>query len=148
MMDILFECLIKTKRHGILKNFKQILTSKKTGRPFIAKSHEAMEQEKWMLMKLNIEKIKQRIDMITCDVNAKFIFYFPATIFFTKKGVRSQKLGDLDNLCALPLDCLQKSGILESDNLVCSLDGCRRLPMTESNEYYLKIELSKIESQV
>lgn len=147
MNEILFKAYFMLPKHGILKNSKQILSNRSTGKPFIAKSRDAMELEKWMIQKLNIEKLKQRIQTITCDINAKFIFYYPNTVYFTKKNIRSQRLGDISNLVQLPEDCLQKTGIIANDNLIVSLDGCRRKPL-DSTSYYLEIELTKAEHDV
>lgn len=140
MSNILFHAKFKVNRHGILKNSKEIKKNFKTGKSFIGKSDRASDAEKWLLMKLNIEKIKQRVETITCDVKASFIFYYPKTVYFTKKGLRSEKLGDLSNLICLPEDCLQRAGIIANDNLICSLDGSKREPI-DSTEYYLEIIL-------
>lgn len=60
--------------------------------------------------------------------------------FFTQKGARSKHLPDLSNAVELPLDCLQAAGIIYDDNLVCSLDGSRRIPAKEN---YLEITIYK-----
>jgi Holliday junction resolvase RusA-like endonuclease len=140
--NILFKSIFKISKHGILKNSKQILFNKKTNQHFIAKSSQAMSIEKELCMRLTLEKYKSKIDTITCDVGVSIIFYFPKTVCFTKKGVRSQKLPDLDNLIAMPLDCLQKTGIIKNDTQICALDHCRRAP-TDSTEYALAIKISK-----
>lgn len=143
MSDILFKCLIKVNRHGIKKNSKQIFVNKKTGSRFIASSNNSKVSECWLMARLHIEKIKQKIDQpIDCDLNATFKFYFPKSVYFTKKGPRSKTLSDLSNLYELPQDCLQKSGIILNDTLICSHDGSRRLPI-DGPDYYLEIILSK-----
>ena len=120
--------------------------NKRTGRPFISKSDEASKIENELLMKLRLEKFKQKIDQpITCDLQAKIIFYYPETVFWTKKHERNKKLGDLDNLLSLPIDCLQKAGIIANDSQICSFDGSRRVPLPEKTQYYLDIELIKLE---
>jgi Holliday junction resolvase RusA-like endonuclease len=147
MSSILFKCLIKINRHGIKKNSKQIFMNKKTGHRFIASSNNAKVAENWLLSKLQIEKLKQKIDSpIDCDINAKFIFYFPKSVYFTKKGLRSRKLPDLDNLICLPLDCLQKSKIILDDSIVCSLDGTKRLPIN-GTDHFLEIIISRYEDE-
>lgn len=144
MSDILFKSLFKTNRHGILKNSKQIFLNKKTGMRFISSSQNSKTSEQWLLAKLQLEKLKNKIDEpIDCDINAKFIFYFPESIYYTKKGNRSLKLPDLDNLFGLVNDCLQKSKIITNDTLICSFDGSRRMPI-KGAEYFLDIQLSKI----
>jgi len=141
---ILFNCTLNVSKFGILKNSKQILINRKTGRHFIAKSDDASKLEAELLRKLHIERIKQRLDTITCDVNAKFIFHYPKTVYYTKKGERNKKVGDLSNLIQLPEDCLQKSGIIQNDVQIYSLDGSCRKPI-DSNNYFLEIELTKVE---
>lgn len=94
-----------------------------------------------MIRLLRIEKLKSRIDEpIACDVRAVFKFYFPASVYFNKKGARSKTLPDLSNLYQLPEDVLQKVGIILNDTQVESHDGSRRLPI-EGSEYWLEIEL-------
>lgn len=139
---ILFKAYLQISRFGILKNSKQILLNKRTGRPFVAKSDDAMKLEQELIRKLHIERLKQKIDLITCEVNAKFVFHYPASVFFTKKGEMSMKISDLDNLMGMPLDCLQKANILQNDIQVCGFDGTRRKPI-DSNMYYLEIELTR-----
>lgn len=144
MSEVLFKCLIKVNRHGILKNNKQIFVNKKTGARFITSSQNSKTSEQWLLSKLHLEKLKNKIDdSINCDINAKFIFYFPESVYYTKKGHRSLKLPDLDNLFGLVNDCLQKSQIITNDTLICSFDGSKRMPIKQT-DYYLEIILTKL----
>lgn len=139
---ILFRAYLQVSRFGILKNSKQILINKRTGRPFVAKSDDAMKLENELTKKLYIEKLKQRVEMITCDVNAKLVFHYPKSVYYTKKNEKSLKLADLSNLYCLPEDCLQKAGIIENDRLISSHNGSCRKPI-DSNMYYLEIELTR-----
>lgn len=140
-MDILFKAYFKVFRHGSKKNEKKIRRAGQ--RIWIGSSDKATECEKWMLRYLVKERIQQKIDTpISCDINCKFTFYYPKTVYFTKKGERNKTIGDLDNLNQLPLDCLQKVGIIINDTIVCGFDGTRREPI-EGSDYFLKIELSK-----
>lgn len=139
---VLFKSIFKVPKHGISKNSKQILSNKSTGKPFIAKSNSAIFLEKYLIRQLTIERIKQRIETITCDINSQLIFYYPNTIYFTKKGERSKTIGDLSNLYQMVEDSLQKSGIICNDTQICSHDGSRRVS-SDGTEYYLEIELRK-----
>lgn len=140
---ILFECMIETNGHGILKNNKQIFRTK-SGRSFISSSDRAKSAQEFLLTKLRIEKLRKRIDTITCDLNASFHFIYPKSVYFTKKGHRSNKVADMDNLLQLPFDCLQKSGIISNDSQICSLDGSSR-GWFDDNKYYLTIVLKRKE---
>ena len=143
---ILFNCKVKVPKHGILKNSKQILLNKKTGARFISSSNDAKMAENWLLRCLMAERFKRNLnEPIKEDVNICYKFYFPKTIYFTKAGPRSSRIGDLDNLIALPQDCLQKAGILSNDSFVCSLDGSRRVP-SDSTDYFLEIIISKFQN--
>lgn len=134
--------MIETNGHGILKNNKQIFRTK-SGRSFISSSDRAKSAQEFLLTKLRIEKLKKRIDVITCDLNASFHFIYPKSVFFTKKGHRSNKVADLSNLYELPQDCLQKSGIILNDSQICSHDSSKR-DFVDDNKYYLKIILRKL----
>jgi len=145
-MEILFQAYFRCLRHSSKKNEKRIHNA--GSRQWIGSSNKATECEKWMMRALQNEKLKQRLDKpIECDISAKFIFYFPKTVYYTKKGERSKSLSDLDNLTQLPLDCLQKSGVILNDTLVCSFDGTRRMPI-DGTDYYIKIELTKFEGDL
>jgi len=139
----LFRCLIKVHKHGILKNNKQIFFNRKTGKRFITSSQSSKTSEDWLLLKLRTEKLKLKLDEpINSDINASLKFYFPESIYYTKKGQRSLKLPDLDNLFGLVCDCLQKSQIITNDTIINSFDWSRRLPIKDS-QYYLEIILTQ-----
>lgn len=143
MDDILFKCKIKVPRHGILKNSKQIRVNKKTGARFIASSDNSTLCEAWIMRSLHMERIKQKIDEpINCDLIALFMFHFPNSVYFTKKGIRSKTLPDLDNLYSLPQDCLQKAKIIENDSIICGHDFSRRVPI-DGIDYFVEIILLK-----
>lgn len=159
---VLFKAYFKVMRHASSKNEKDIYYNKKTGRSFIGKEDKTIACQNWILNQLQIERIRQRIDEpITCDLNAKFTFYFPYSVYFTKKGQRSLTLPDLSNLYELPQDCLQydfspfkknhprykEMRIIHNDGQIVSHDGSRRLPI-EDKDYYLEIELTKYEGNI
>jgi Holliday junction resolvase RusA-like endonuclease len=144
MNKILFSCYFKVDRHASKKNEKTI---RKVGnKRFIGNKDKCDISTKWMLQKLTSERFKQRITTIDCDVNLCCTFYYPYTVYFTKKGVRSLTIGDLSNLYELPQDCLQSVGIIENDTLIVSHNGSSRQPI-KSNEYYLKIVITKTERE-
>lgn len=136
-----FKCLIEVSSHGILKNSKQILR-KFSGQRFIGTSSRAKHAQNYLNALLLREKLKARIDTIDFDVNVKFVFHYPKSVYFTKSGKRSNKVGDLSNLYELPQDCLQKVGILSSDSLIASHDGSHRAPV-DGVKYMLEIEITK-----
>lgn len=109
---------------------------------FISKSDRARFAENWLIKKLSEER-KNLDKMITCDINAKYTFYFPKSLFLTRLNVRSKKLNDLSNLVELPSDVMQKVSIIENDQQICGLDGSRRLLSPDDN-CWLEIELSSI----
>lgn len=137
----MFKCTLLVQRHSSKKNEKKI---RRCGnKSFIGKSDRAKTAEDWLILKLRAEKFKQRIDTITDDLNARFIFYFPKSVFYTKKGDRSKKIPDQSNLYELPQDVMEKVKIIENDTQICSHDGSRRM-VSKDNNYYLEIELTKI----
>jgi Holliday junction resolvase RusA-like endonuclease len=145
---IIFYCKIQISRHSSKKNEKRPMFNKGSNRFFIGKTSKAKYVENELIHRLQIEKLKTRIDLpITCDINAKLTFYFPESVYFTKKGDRSKKLPDLSNLYELPQDCLQKVGIIQNDTQIVSHDGSRRKPLS-GNNYVLEIELSHVEEEV
>ena len=139
---ILFSAYFKVLRHSAKKNEKEI--HYRGQKKWIANNSKASLAEKWMEHYLVINKLKQRIETIECDLHAKFTFYFPKTVYYTKKGVRSKNLPDLSNLYELPQDALQEVGIISDDTQICSHDGSRREPI-DGSEYYIRIELFKFE---
>jgi Holliday junction resolvase RusA-like endonuclease len=108
---------------------------------FIGKSSKAKFAEDWMIRKLS-EARKSLDKSITCDINAKMLFYFPKDIFTTKKGDRSKKLNDLSNLIELPADVMQKVSIINNDQQIVSLDGSRRIESPDEH-YWLEITLTE-----
>lgn len=137
----LFKAYFKVMRHSASKNEKTIRMNRKTGARFIGKSSKADKAYEWMLAHLLRHKFIQKLDEpIHCDINAKLLFYFPKSVFYTKKNERSKKLTDLDNCLQLVIDCLQKAKIIENDTQIVSFDGSRRLPI-EGTEYFIDIEL-------
>lgn len=141
-MEVLFHCKIAVSKFGILKNSKQIFINRHTNRPFISKSDRAKALEKELTEKFIYQKLKQKVDTIECDVVASMVFHYPKTVYYTKKGVRNSKLGDIDNLLGTPFDCLQKAKVLANDNLITGLSDIRRLPI-DSTQYFLEIILIK-----
>lgn len=93
-------------------------------RIFLGKQQALINDRDYLILKLK-EKWQNR-ETIKGPVHVAMKFYFKD--FFTKKGTMNLKLGDLDNLCCLPLDALQAAGVIENDSLVMSLDGTRKLP--------------------
>jgi len=137
----MFKCKVLVQRHSSKKNEKE--PRRRGNKTFIGKSDRAKQAEDWLILKLRSEKLKQRIDTITDDLNAKFTFYFPESVYYTKKGDRSKKLPDISNLYELPQDVMQKIQIIENDTQICSHDGSRRA-VSHDNNYYLEIKLTKV----
>lgn len=137
----MFKCKVLVQRHSSKKNEKE--PRRRGNKTFIGKSDRAKQAEDWLILKLRSEKLKQRIDTITDDLNAKFTFYFPESVYYTKKGDRSKKLPDISNLYELPQDVMQKIQIIENDTQICGHDGSRRA-VSHDNNYYLEIELTKV----
>lgn len=139
--EVLFKCIFAVGRHSSKKNEKRARMGQKG--MYIAASHAAKVSAEMMISRLNVEKLKQRIDEpIECDIHAQFIFYYPESVFYVKSGKRSKTLGDLSNVIELPQDILQKVGIIANDTQICSLDGSRREPV-EGSGYFLEIILRK-----
>lgn len=94
------------------KNSQQILTNKKTGRPFIMPSKKYKEYEgkaAWYLR-------PRPPHPISCAVNVKCIFYMP-----------TRRRTDLNNLLEAVTDMLVTAKILDDDHygIVASHDGSR-----------------------
>jgi len=138
---MLFKAKFVVQRHYSKKNEKRALRNRRTGKLFICNSGANKEAESWLLTKLQVEALKQQIDTITEDINLKLTFYFPKTVYFTKKNERSQKLGDLSNLIQGPEDALQKVGIIKNDAQIISYDGTRRTWINDTR-YWLEIEIT------
>ena len=96
------------------KNSQQILTNRKTGRPFIMPSSKYRQYEReaaWFL-----EPRPPR--PIECEVSVKCLFYMP-----TMRRI------DLNNLLEAATDLLVSAGVLKDDHygIVVSHDGSRVL---------------------
>ncbi len=139
---VLFYAKFPTPFHGIKKNSKEIGYNRATGKRFIRSNDRAKFVENWLIQKLTVEKLKQRLDTIEHDISAKFTFYFPESVYYTKKNVRSQKVPDLSNLFESIQDALQKAKVITNDSMIVSLDGSRREPIND-NTTWLEIELTK-----
>ncbi len=142
MPVVLFECKFTVPFHGIKKNSKQIAKNRFAGKNFIRSSDKALFAKKWLNQKLLTEKLKQRLDTIADDVIAEFIFYFPKSKYFTKKGLRSKTLPDLSNLYETVQDCLQDARIIENDTCIVNHGSSHRSPIND-NQCWLEIRLIK-----
>ena len=141
--EILFKAKFKVSKHGSKKNNKRIFRNHATGRQFIGSESKTKFLESQLVSCLMRERFKSRTDLIECDVNAQIIFHFPRSVFFTKAGHRSTKVGDISNLYQSVEDALQKAQIIKNDSLIESHDGSRRVPIDDV-EYWLEIVLTRI----
>lgn len=96
------------------KNSQQILTNRKTGRPFIMPSAKYKQYERealWFLKPVPPRPIE-------CSLNVKCLFYLP-----------TRRRTDLTNLLEAVDDVLVHAGILKDDHcgIVTSHDGSRVL---------------------
>ena len=101
------------------KNSQQILTNRKTGRPFIMPSSKYRQYEReaaWFLKPRPPRPIE-------CEVSVKCLFYMP-----TMRRI------DLNNLLEAATDLLVSAGVLKDDHygIVVSHDGSRVLYDKES----------------
>lgn len=122
-----FYAKIPVKSHMVSKNRRPIRFNRKTGKPFLGKSGSLESAERHLQLHL----MKARHDMNLClpiRVDCHVALHFHFADFYTAKGLRRKTLPDLSNLIQIVEDSLQKSGIIENDNLITSLDGSRRLP--------------------
>lgn len=131
--DALFHFYLKVPKHIVKKNRRPIKRRWDTGKPFLGKSAELTHAENKLTDLLRIKILRDpKFKMISCPVWCVFLFYFPPEEFVVKRGERkgclSGRLPDLSNLIEMPQDALQKSGVIQNDNLICSLDLSRRLP--------------------
>lgn len=140
-MSEIFKCLIEVPKHGSKKNRKQIQRAG-NGRLFIGTERKQKHLQNVLTAVLLKEKLKHRMDTIDYDINAKFVFYFPKSVYFTKQGKRSCRVGDLSNLYQGVEDCLQVAKVIENDSLIVSHDGSSRLPI-EGSKYMLEVILTK-----
>ena len=140
---ILFNCRFQVPKHISKKNQKRAFVNKRTGKGFLVQESKSKAVENWITQRLQIEKLKQRIETITDDIQVSFILEFPKSIYFTKKGTRSNKVLDISNAIQVYEDALQKSGIIGNDSQICSLDGTKRTPIDDIN-YYVTIEIRSL----
>lgn len=110
---------------------------------FIGSEIKTKALENSLINKLILEKIKQKIETIDCDINAKFTFHFPESEFYTVKKIRSQKILDISNAYQICEDAMEKAKVIKNDCLICSHNGSSRQPIPGDN-YFLEIELTKI----
>lgn len=94
------------------KNSQQILTNKKTGKPFIMPSSTYKQYEENAAIFLRPRPLRP----ISDPVNVKCVFFMP-----------TRRVVDLTNLLEAAADILVHCGILEDDNcrIVVSHDGSR-----------------------
>ncbi len=122
---MLFQFETQVNKHWSQKNNNTI---RRAGhRVFVGKQQALINDRDWLVLKL---KQAWQDDPIDQYIQATYKFYFKD--FYTTKGEMNLKLGDLDNLLALPSDCLQKAGIIKNDALILSFDGSRKLPAKEN----------------
>lgn len=142
MSEVLFHIKIPVPFHGIKKNNKQIAFNRSKGKSFIRSNDKALFAKKWLNQKLFSERLKQKLDTIQEDVVAEFVFYFPESKFFTKKGLRSKTLPDLSNLYENVQDCLQEAKVIENDTNIVNHGNSHRRPIND-NQCWLEIKLSR-----
>lgn len=137
---VVFKIEVEVERHFILKNSKNIRVNRRTGSRFIASNDNVVEGKKY-LERIFRENFSG--EMIKNYVNMKCEFVFPHSVFYTKKNERSRRIADMSNLYQVVEDALESSGVLESDNLIESHDGSRRLsgPVGEER-FWLQVEIS------
>jgi len=141
--ELLFQTIIEVPFHGILKNNKQIFINKKTGKRFLTSSDKCKLAQSIIINKLTADKYSKKLNTINEPVVAEFCFSYPKEIYYTKKGVKSNKVADMSNLYQLPEDCLQRSGILENDSLIENHGNSLRVPSI-NDKYYLIIRIFSI----
>jgi Holliday junction resolvase RusA-like endonuclease len=140
MQASVFKCSFAVHKHAIKKNSKEIRYNARTGSRFIASNSKAKFLEEWLVTRFRVEKLKQRIDCIGCDVNVKMVFTYPKSVYFTKDGRRSNRVADLSNLYSAVEDALQKAGVIINDSFICAHDGSKRTHH-DSKEYLLSVEI-------
>jgi Holliday junction resolvase RusA-like endonuclease len=138
----LFKIEVEVERHFILKNSKNIRVNRRTGNRFIASNNDVVEGKDFLTRVFRENFNGQRIESY---VNAKMVFIFPHSLFYTKKNERSRRIADLSNLYQVVEDALESSGVLLSDNLIEAHDGSRRLPgPIGEDRFWLQVELSLV----
>ncbi len=139
----LFQALILVQKFAIKKNSKQIYRNKATGKTFIGSNHRAKSLEESLVIKLSSLRMQKRLEPITEPINCQLVFYFPESVYYTKKGDVSKVLPDLSNLFESVTDSLQKSKIIDNDRIIGGFDGSRRA-ISKDNNYHLAIVLSTL----
>lgn len=128
------------------KNSQQILTNRKTGKPFIAPSKQFKTYEKSCVApcKELVDTHTDTVFPIECPVNIQCVYYMP-----TRRGV------DLCNLIEATCDILVKHGVIKDDccNIVFSHDGSRvfydkehpraEIVITDSTEAFMHSFINK-----
>ncbi len=135
---MLFQCKLKVTKHFSQKNSKRIFNNRLVQDPKVKAHKDAL------IRQLQAQKLKQRIETITVPINLEVQFYYPQSVFYTKKGTINKKLIDLTNSIQGIEDSLQTAGIIEDDNLVFALNGSTRHPSPD-NDYYLTICITEYE---
>lgn len=95
----------------VKKNGRSIFRSK-NGKVFLGKTQRIIDAEK----SAHIQLLAQKKEMITEDVAVAFKIF-----------TRTKRRMDLSNAVQLYEDALERSGIIENDNQIRSLDGTRQL---------------------
>lgn len=122
---MIFHFKAKVQRQWSMKNNNVIRRA--GSRLFVGKQQSLINDRDWLILQL---KQAWQNEPISTPVHVTYKFYFKD--FYTKKNQMNLKLGDLDNLLALPNDCLQKAGVIKDDALIMSFDGTRKLPGDEN----------------
>jgi len=120
-MDLIFYCNLYIPEHISSKNNRPIFRSR------LGKSKKLRDAESYLTHAFASAQTAPTIDFL---VQATIIFH--STKYFTRKGVKSLKCGDLVNLLQLPLDCLEHANVIQNDSLVVSLDGSRIVPSEQN----------------
>lgn len=125
---ILFKAILEG-RSAIKKNGKSAFI--RNGQAFITTSKNYKIWEKQATLQLL--QLKARafgVLPIRIPLNISFKFHFPT----------HQWEADLSNLIQGPEDILQKTGIIEDDKLIYSLDGSRKI--FGADRFYTEIEIT------
>lgn len=147
-MKPLFSFTCQVDKHAIKKNSKAIYKNRRTGASFIASNPGVKVAEDKLVFRLKIEKLKSRIDFpIEDDVIAKITFQYPKSVYYTKKGDRSNRVGDISNLYQIVEDALQKAEVIKNDSQIVGHDGSRRVAI-DGNQSFLIVEIFKCDQNL
>lgn len=137
--DLIFHCKIKLDKHVVKKNSRVIMYNYRTKKPFLGKSKQLAEAEKFLTDELRHLWVCARMhEPIDFPIWCCFLFHVDRKDYYTKEGRRKKTLGDLSNFIPLVEDCLESAGIIENDFLIESLDWSRILPSHETSlEIYI-----------